>query len=120
MAVVAGVVFFRVRALLSGNDVATQRSFFHDGGPAPAAFLESCRAYSSPERIAQQAQHQGEHIDRSRHGTTQAGEAVIRGNVAQASTLEAIYSGVGYQNDVPPPNMNCCTMSYLPFVIGTA
>jgi hypothetical protein len=52
MAVVAGVVFFRVRALLSGNDVATQRSFFHDGGPAPAAFLESCRAYSSPAIFA--------------------------------------------------------------------
>src|ERR1700677_1423788 len=26
---------------------------------------------------------------------------------------------VGHQNEVPPPNMNCCGMSYLPCVIGT-
>jgi hypothetical protein len=24
------------------------------------------------------------------------------------------------QNEVPPPNMNCCTTSYFPFVTGTA
>src|SRR5258705_7078777 len=33
---------------------------------------------------------------------------------------EATYSGVECQNDVPPPNLNCCTISYLPLVSGTA
>jgi hypothetical protein len=33
---------------------------------------------------------------------------------------EAISSEVEFQNEVPPPNLNCCTMSYFPFVSGTA
>src|SRR6202022_2609826 len=33
---------------------------------------------------------------------------------------EAVHSGVGYQNEVPPPNLNCCTISYFPLVSGIA
>jgi hypothetical protein len=36
------------------------------------------------------------------------------------ATAEATYSGVEYQNELPPPNLNSCTTSYLPLVIGIA
>jgi hypothetical protein len=50
--------------------------------------------------------------------------AIADGSQKNFEVLFFIYCSepppAGYQNDVPPLNLNCCTMSYWLFVIGMA
>jgi hypothetical protein len=106
--------FGRARTALSGKKVLSAKfgcfaKACHDNGPL-ARYISKTKVNSADGAFKLLV-----HIDR--RGSPGVG---VGTRLWPPQPTEAGYSGVGYQNEVPPPNLNCCTMSYLPFVIGTA